>query len=108
MTGVNYGIPISSKVMIMGNKVTRLTDKEIKGVKPSSKDKVLSDGDGLQLRVRSAGTKSWNFNYLHPFTRKRINMGLGTYPSVSLALARKKAIEARSILAHQENEDLAS
>ncbi|RLV57789.1 DUF4102 domain-containing protein [Parashewanella curva] len=83
----------------MGKKVTRLTDKEIKGVKPSSKDKVLCDGDGLQLRVRTTGTKSWNFNYLHPLTRKRINMGLGAYPSVTLAMARKQAIDARAILA---------
>lgn len=31
----------------------RLSDRQLKGVKPASKDYVLTDGDGLQLRVRS-------------------------------------------------------
>lgn len=36
------------------------------------------------MRVRSNGSKLWNFNYRHPVTKKRINMGLGTFPEVSL------------------------
>ncbi len=69
-----------------------------RGVKPASKDYVLTDGDGLQLRVRSNGSLLWNFNYREPVTKKRINIGFGTYPELSLANARKKAVEARELL----------
>ncbi|MCF5048952.1 DUF4102 domain-containing protein, partial [Pseudomonas simiae] len=59
---------------------TRLSDRQLKAIKPKDKDYVLSDGDGLQLRVRINGSTLWNFNYRHPVTKNRINMGLGTYP----------------------------
>lgn len=78
---------------------TRLSELKIKSAKPSEKDYVLFDGGGLQMRVRSNGSKLWNFNYRHPVTKKRINMGLGTFPEVSLAQARKGSIAAREILA---------
>lgn len=35
---------------------TRLSDRQLKAVKPKDKDYVLSDGDGLQLRVRVNGS----------------------------------------------------
>ena len=41
----------------------------------------------------------WNFNYRDPITKNRINMGLGTYPELSLANARKKVVAARELLA---------
>ena len=78
---------------------TRLSELKIKAAKPLEKDYVLVDGDGLQMRVRINGSKLWNFNYYHPVTKKRINMGLGTYPELSLAQARKMTIEARELLA---------
>lgn len=77
----------------------RLPDRQLKAVKAKDKDYVLSDGDGLQLRVRSNGSMLWNFNYREPVTKNRINMGLGTYPELSLANARKKVVEARELLA---------
>jgi len=83
----------------MARKTTRLTDKQIKAAKPKDKDYVLSDGDGLQFRIRKNGTKQWNVNYYHPITGKRINMGLGTYPQLSLASARKLTLEARELIA---------
>ncbi len=78
---------------------TRLSELKIKAAKPKDKDYVLVDGDGLQLRVRINGSKLWNFNYYHPITKKRINMGLGTYPELPLTQARKKTVEARELLA---------
>ena len=78
---------------------TRLSELKIKAAKPLEKDYVLVDGDGLQMRVRINGSKLWNFNYYHPVTKKRINMGLGAYPELSLARARKMTIEARELLA---------
>ncbi|SCX32568.1 Integrase [Pseudomonas sp. NFACC25] len=77
----------------------RLSDRQLKTVKAKDKDYVLSDGEGLQLRVRSNGSMLWNFNYRDPVTKNRINMGLGTYPELSLANARKRVIEARELLA---------
>lgn len=77
----------------------RLSEVKIKTAKPKDKDYVLVDGDGLQMRVRTNGSKLWNFNYYHPITKKRINMGLGSYPELSLAQARKLTITARELLA---------
>ena len=76
-----------------------LNDTKVKSLKPGDKDKVITDGDGLQLRLRVNGTKQWNFNYYHPVTKKRVNIGLGKYPAVSLAKARKQAMEHRELLA---------
>ncbi|PNB49074.1 integrase [Pseudomonas sp. GW456-12-10-14-LB2] len=78
---------------------TRLSDRQLKAIKPRDKDYVLTDGDGLQLRVRVNRSMQWNFNYRHPVTKNRINMALGSYPEVSLAQARKKTVEARELLA---------
>lgn len=83
----------------MAVKTSRLSDTEIKAAKAKDKDYVLSDGDGLQLRVRKNGSKLWNFNYRHPQSKKRINMGLGTYPDLPLASARKKSMSARELVA---------
>jgi len=41
----------------------RLSDRQLKAVKPKDKDYVLTDGDGLQLRVRVNRSMQWNFNY---------------------------------------------
>lgn len=48
----NFGIPLSQwKLAIMGTKAVRLNQKQIEHAKPKEKDYVLSDGDGLQLRI---------------------------------------------------------
>lgn len=77
----------------------RLSDRQLKTVKPKDKDYVLTDGDGLQLRIQVNRSMQWNFNYRHPITKNRINMAFGSYPEVSLAQARRKAVEAREVLA---------
>lgn len=83
----------------MAKVTTPLNDKQIKAAKPTDKDYVLSDGNGLQMRIRVNGSKLWNFNYIHPHTRKRLNMGLGVYPDLPLAAARKLTVEARELVA---------
>lgn len=80
--------------MPMCAQATRLSELKVKSAKPAEKDYVLFDGGGLQIRVRSNGSKLWNFNYRHPVTKKRINMGLRTFPEVSLAQAHKGSVEA--------------
>jgi hypothetical protein len=87
------------EVALMPAPALRLSGRQLKAVKAKANDYVLSDGDGLQLRVRSTGSMLWNFNYRDPITKNRINMGLGTYPELSLANARKKVVEARELLA---------
>ena len=84
----------------MARVTTPLNDKQVKAAKPADKDYVLTDGNGLQMRIRINGSKLWNFNYMHPVTKKRLNMGLGTYPELSLATARKLATEARELVAN--------
>ena len=55
---------------------------------------MLSDGDGLRVRIKPNGSKLWLLNYTHPIKRKRTNFGLGKYPELSLANARKIALDA--------------
>ncbi|MDW2147335.1 integrase domain-containing protein [Vibrio sp. 378] len=83
----------------MAKVTTRLSDKEIKSAKPKEKEYILSDGDGLRLRVKPNGSKLWLLNYTHPIKRKRTNLSLGKYPDLSLANARKSSQEARELLA---------
>tara|TARA_R100000935_G_C2819210_1_gene158866 strand:- start:114 stop:1361 length:1248 start_codon:yes stop_codon:yes gene_type:complete len=85
----------------MHARAKRLTDNKVKNAAPKDKDYVLGDGDGLQMRVRSNGSKLWNFNYIHPVTSKRLNMGLGAYPNISLAQARELTISARQLIAQR-------
>ena len=83
-------------------RTTTLTNTEVKQAKPKDKVYKLSDGGGLQLRVKTNGTKSWLLDYFKPFTKKRTSIGLGAYPEVSLAEARKKRVAARELLAKDD------
>ena len=80
-------------------KTSPLTNTEVKQAKPKDKVYKLADGNGLQLRVRPSGGKSWLLDYVKPFTSKRTSIGLGSYPAVSLADARKLRNNARELLA---------
>tara|TARA_R110001583_G_scaffold105804_3_gene253838 strand:+ start:94 stop:1332 length:1239 start_codon:yes stop_codon:yes gene_type:complete len=80
-------------------RTTTLTNTEVKQAKPKDKVYKLSDGGGLQLRIKPNGTKSWLLDYFKPFTKKRTSLGLGAYPEISLAEARKKRVAARELLA---------
>lgn len=51
-------------------------------------------GTGLHLWVKSKRQKYWIFRFT--YASKRHDMSLGTYPLVSLAEARKRALEART------------
>lgn len=74
------------------------SDTAIRGVKPGDPRKRLNDGDGLYLLLFvKGGAHGWRFDYGHAGRRKTLS--LGTYPDTSLALARKKADEARKLLA---------
>lgn len=56
-----------------------------------------SDGGGLYLNVSGAGSKSWLFMWA--VGGKRREMGLGAYPAIGLAKARKLAGDCRDAVA---------
>ena len=74
-----------------------LTDTAARTAKPREKLYRLTDSAGLCLEVTPGGSKLWRFRYR--FGGKAKMMGLGTYPSVTLAKARERREDARRLLA---------
>lgn len=68
-----------------------LSDRAIKSLKPIGRDKLLSDGNGLYLRLSRHGTKSFLYRSREGGTARYLT--LGTYPHLTLSEARKKALE---------------
>lgn len=85
----------------MARRTKPLTDTEIKAAKPKETDYVLYDGDGLELLIKSTGSKLWRFRYYRPITKKRAQQSFGSYPSCTLSDARKQRNEARALLSKQ-------
>lgn len=75
-----------------------LTELQIKNLKPADKLQKLSDSGGLQLLVHPNGSKYWRLAYR--FDGKQKVMALGVYPAVTLAQARIKRDEAKTILSN--------
>ena len=80
--------------------INRLTAVEVKDAKTPGR---LPDGGGLHLQVGPNGSKSWLF--IFRWEGKRPEIGLGPYPQVSLASARRRAEDARSILSGRPKQD---
>ena len=74
-----------------------LTDKEIQALKAKEKKYKVFDGDGLYLLVHPKYGKYWYLQY-HIAGRQH-EVAFGTYPTISLKLAREKREEARQQLA---------
>ncbi|QDZ29557.1 integrase arm-type DNA-binding domain-containing protein [Noviherbaspirillum sp. UKPF54] len=73
-----------------------LTDIAIRNAKCVDKPFKLSDGDGMYLFVNAVG-KYWRLDYR--YLNKRKTLALGVYPTVTLAMARERRLEARRKLA---------
>jgi integrase len=73
--------------------MVRLSDRAIKAAGPGRH----GDGDGLFLEVSAKGSKSWLLRF--QLAGKRRDMGLGRYPEIGLADARRAAAEARALIA---------
>ncbi len=76
----------------------KLTSQRVETVKTRGSDRLeIRDANipGLELRVTAKGKKSWYFHYTRLADRKRRRILLGSYPSVSLKEARRKAISLR-------------
>lgn len=82
----------------MPRKTTSLSTTEIKRLKPTDKVYSVYDGNGLQLRVKTTGVKSWVYNYYRPQSQKRNNLTLGNFPAISLDDARSLVGEYKELL----------
>ncbi|MGC0826062.1 integrase domain-containing protein [Pantoea agglomerans] len=81
-------------------RITRpLTNNEILKAKPHEKDFTLHDGDGLFLLIKTSGKKLWRFRYQRPNSSSRTNLSLGSYPALTLAVARQMRDQYMSLLA---------
>ena len=75
-----------------------LTQKRLENLRPRSKTFRIADTRGLCVEVRSqTGLRCWRFRYR--FAGRAKMLGLGTWPAVSLAEARKRCADARELLA---------
>lgn len=73
---------------------------EVLRAKALEKDLTLHDGDGLFLIVTTSGKKLWRFRYQRPATKQRTMMGLGAFPTLSLADARGLRADYLALLAN--------
>lgn len=71
----------------------QLNVKAVQAAKPGPKEYLVSDGDGLFLRVLPTGRKTWQFIYTHGKRRRKLS--LGDIADISLAAARERAEEER-------------
>jgi len=77
----------------MAKRVKPLTVTEVKNFKTPG---MHADGNGLYLKVQNPTAKYWILRY--KFGDKRHDMGLGSFPDVTLLKAREIAAEQRELL----------
>ncbi|ADD78109.1 IntA [Pantoea ananatis LMG 20103] len=77
-----------------------LTNTEVIRSKAIDKDLTLHDGDGLFMVVKTTGKVLWRFRYQRPATKQRTMMGLGAFPALSLADARRMRAAYLSLFAN--------
>jgi hypothetical protein len=76
----------------------KLTAKAVEQAAPRDKEYKIHDGDGLFLRVRPSGAKSWLFSYSLPGNKQLIRMTLGIPKELSLKEARDKIRELKKFV----------
>ena len=65
-----------------------LTNLRVEKAKPKEKPYKLTDERGMYLLIHPKGGKWWRLDYRYQGKRKTLS--LGTYPDVSIKVARKK------------------
>jgi integrase len=78
-----------------------LTDVAIRNAKPREKPYKLGDALGMFLLVQPTGGKLWRLKYRIDGKEKKL--GIGTYPEISLAEARKRRDDARELIARGQD-----
>lgn len=76
-----------------------LTPSAVANAKSQAKPYKLADERGMYLLVKPDGARWWRFDYRRPDTGKRNTLSLGTFPDVSLRMARERREEARRQIA---------
>ena len=84
--------------------VVSLTDSKIRSAisqhkKSPDKATKLSDGGGLYLLIDKKGGTYWRYDYVRPITKKRSTIGIGVYPAIGLADARRVREEFKELIA---------
>lgn len=79
-----------------------LSDTALANLEAEAKEYRELDGNGLYIRVKPDGNKSWQLRYKKP-DGKWSWLGLGGYPEISGQLARKKAKELLDDVSRGEN-----
>lgn len=74
-----------------------LTARKVKTAQPGRH----GDGRGLFLYVKPSGARSWVLRY--QVQGRRRDLGLGSYPDVTLAMARDRATAARRLIVEGED-----
>jgi len=74
-----------------------LKDATLKTAKAEAKPVRMNDGGGLYLLIQPSGAKWWRLDY--SIGGKRKTLSLGVYPAVPLTTARKRAVDARQLVA---------
>jgi integrase len=78
-----------------------LTDRFVAGAKATGSQRLDFFDEktrGLALRVSPGGNKAWTFHFTSPKDERRARVTLGSYPGTTLAAARTRATEARTLL----------
>lgn len=78
--------------------IHKLTITKIDKAKPKDKEYLLSDGNGLSLAINPNGAKLWTIRYTSPTIHKRRKSTIGTYPNITLELARAKTREYHGLI----------
>jgi len=74
-----------------------LTDTRLRQLKSDTKPYKVSDGGGLYVLVNANGSKLWRLKYR--FNGKEKVLSFGSYPETTLARARERRGDAKSLLA---------
>ena len=97
-TSMQAVAPESVHKVSMEAGLTRLTRSRVESLRPGARQRDISDPErrGLVLRIEPSGSKLWLFRY--KFRGKPHRVSLGSYPGMSLALAREEAQAHRDLL----------
>lgn len=72
----------------------QLTDAKARNISPNSKPLAAGGVSGFYLFASATRDKGkWILRFISPVTDKRRDVGLGTYPEVSVDAARKAGLE---------------
>ena len=82
----------SSSGKAWGETLNKLTARL---VETNKKPGLMNDGLGLYLKTKPSGAKSWVFRYRSPITHKKRDMGLGSFPVITLSQARQETLRLR-------------